>query len=347
MSLDDNASYVPTMQYLKLPRVFSGPNLMTPSSSPGSPQNDSETVIVDNNRFGKRWHQFAEGDFIPEGFFDRANLDGFTRRFNARQWTYELRREAQFVFPFLALGPVSALRDRDSIRERGFTLLLGIRNTRSALAKLVSGEKTAAELGIQADTVDVLDGQELISAFPRAIRRINDHLAGMDCNSETPFQTGNSNKDLVNSNTNSSAGPEPNRRKVLVFCESGNDRSAAVVVAYIMAMLNNDAMTATRLVQENRYCVTFDEPMRHLLLSFDSILKAKRDVEYTRRRASFMGGPTLEVPSMSPVVAKKRSFADRREEEAIADCDDMEIDDEDDLVDERKPLAPFEDRIPA
>lgn len=332
MSLNGDAGYTATQQYSTIPKSSHPPNVVH-MFDPIPPPNHSETVIVDNNRFCQANYQFADGDFTPPDFFSRANLDGFTRRFNSGQWNYEMRRDAQLVLPFMALGPISALRDRDTLRERGFTLLLGIRNTHSAHARLVSGQKAADELGIQADTIDVLDGQELISSFPRAIRRINDHLAGMD--------------GAVNANNapngNISAS-EPARKKVLIFCESGNDRSAAVAVAYIMVMMNKDAPTATRMVQDNRYCVSIDDSMRSILFSFEAILKAKRDVECTRRTSGPIEIPTLNLEPMSQFLNRKRSFLDREEEDAKADYADMDIDDEDDL-DARKPLAPFEDRV--
>ncbi|KAJ5247531.1 hypothetical protein N7468_002514 [Penicillium chermesinum] len=321
MSFDENATYTPTQQYTTVSGALPNANPSARYAFTATPPlNNSETVIVDNNRFSQASHQFSEGDYIPPGFFQRANLDGFTRRFNSCQWTYEMRREAQLILPFLALGPQLALRDTQKLQERGFTLLLAIRNTHSAQARLVSGEKAATELGIMADTIDVLDGQELISSFPRAIRRINDHLAG-----------GN--------------GSVPARRKVLIFCESGNDRSAVVTVAYIMVMLNKTAQEATRLIQENRYCASFDEPMRTILRSFEDILGAKRVVESVTRSASRSGALRLEPPSAAQAIHRKRSFADRLIEENVADHGDMDLDDEDDLA-ERRPLAPFEDRLP-
>ncbi|KAJ6145767.1 hypothetical protein N7470_009662 [Penicillium chermesinum] len=283
MSFDENATYTPTQQYTTVSGALPNANPSARYAFTATPPlNNSETVIVDNNRFSQASHQFSEGDYIPPGFFQRANLDGFTRRFNSCQWTYEMRREAQLILPFLALGPQLALRDTQKLQERGFTLLLAIRNTHSAQARLVSGEKAATELA---------------------------------------------------------------RRKVLIFCESGNDRSAVVTVAYIMVMLNKTAQEATRLIQENRYCASFDEPMRTILRSFEDILGAKRVVESVTRSASRSGALRLEPPSAAQAIHRKRSFADRLIEENVADHGDMDLDDEDDLA-ERRPLAPFEDRLP-
>ncbi|KAJ5391751.1 hypothetical protein N7509_007241 [Penicillium cosmopolitanum] len=335
MSMSGQAHYVRTQDYNTSPR-FAGPNTTAGTfgltAAIDSDEDDgTDVVVVDPKLFEPSTHHFAEGDFICPGFFSLAKLDGFTRRFKFSQWSYDMRREAQFIFPFLALGPSSCLRDRESLQEHGFTLLLAIRNTHSAHARLVSGDKAAAELGILADTVDVLDNQELISTFPRAIRRINDHLAGAD----------------VPSTAIPSLRDDPSRmRKVLVFCESGNERSASVVIAYIMAMLNMETVPATRMLQQRRFCISIDDAMTRILLSFESILAAKRDVERSRRAYIQTGAATLAPPPIPPVMlAKKRSFADRQfEDTQMAGCE-MDIDDDVGSLLDRRPMAPFQDRV--
>ncbi|KAJ5717192.1 hypothetical protein N7488_002838 [Penicillium malachiteum] len=324
--------YVSTTRY---------PTIMSPtmSQSPSSDSrehyesmdsgDDNDTVIVDNKMLFPSEHCFAEGDFIPPGFFDHATLNGFTRRFKYSQWSYEMRREAQLILPFLSLGPSSVLRDSNYLREQGFTLLLAIRNSQSALARLVSGEKAAAELGIQSDTIDVLDNQELISAFPRAIRRINDHLAGVDTEFSLPRHQS-----------------QDGMRKVLVFCETGNERSAAVVIAYVMTMMNLDVLEATRMIQQHRFCASIEDGMKRLLIAFDSILCAKRDVERVKHMAA-ESNMMMASTNLAPVpITKKRSFQVCRDEDTMMDDGDMDMDMEDgDYLSERKPMAPFRDRV--
>ncbi|CAI7631019.1 unnamed protein product [Penicillium viridicatum] len=290
---------------------------------------NDDTVIVDRENLNRDSHDFAEGDFICPGFFNRVDLGGFTRRFNPSQWNYDMRRQAQSILPFLSLGPSSCLRDADYIRSQGFTLLLAIRSRHSALARLVSGEKAAAEAGIMADTVDVLDNQELISAFPRAIRRINDHLAGVD----------------VGPNGMASDGQQQ-KKKVLVFCESGNERSAAVIIAYIMVMLNIQSIEATHMIQQRRFCVSVEDTMKYILTAFETILSAKRDVERAKK-ITVRGAASLAPPSAPPMLAKKRSFQDHRNDDLVMDEGEMDVDEDDneDPFYARKPNAPFQDRV--
>lgn len=335
MSQDTQAHYVRTQEYTPGPKYppNAGMNPALGYFGLGQFEDDNDTVVVDNKIFSRATHQFADGDFICPEFFNLASLDGFTRRFKHSQWTYEMRRAPQPILPFLSLGPYLCLRDSELLRSQGFTLLLAIRNRQSAQARLVSGDRAASQLGIQADTIDVLDNQELISAFPRAIRRINDHLAGVDDSSHPT-----SSSPMV-------AHSLP-KRKVLVFCESGNERSAAVVIAYIMVMLNLDAVRATHAVQQHRFCVSIEDPMKRILASFESILMAKRDVESAKHANIQSGAATLAPPPVPPVLlAKKRSFADQQEHDTdMADCD-MDIDDEGHSPMDRMPRAPFQDRV--
>jgi hypothetical protein len=270
-------------------------------------------------------HDFQEGEFVCPGFFQMVNPENFVHRVVAPDWDYMMRRQAQAILPFLYLGPVSCLKDKAWLAQEGFTLLLAIRNKRSAQARLVSGEKVGAELGIEADAVDVMDNQELISAFPYAIRRINDHLVspGPAVDSSAPG------------------------KKIFVFCESGNERSATVVIAYLMVMLNLNMAVASHLVQLRRFCICIEEPLRELLASFQSILDAKRDVQKAIQAST--SNSTLAIPQAT--VSRKRSIADRLDEPTTTGGDtvgmdmDMNMNIMDDgSIDSRKPPAPFQDR---
>lgn len=331
MSLQENSPYTPTHHATyALPRNISGGPLGRTFDRPYRFGNDdTDTVIVDTKLFNRDTHHFADDDFVCPDFFNRANLGGMTRRFNATQWTYEMRRQAQPILPFLSLGPSSCLRDIEYIRSQGFTLLLAIRSQQSAHARLVSGDKAAAEAGVMADTIDVHDSQDLIHRFPSAIRRINDHLAGVDTAPGANL-----------------LGGLQEKRKVLVFCESGNERSAAVAIAYIMVMLNMGSAEAVNTIQQRRFCSSIDDSAKRILLAFDTILSAKRDVERAKRSiTSHMSAPsTLMPPPPGPELVKKRSFQNH-----IEDChgmaDEMEVDGDEDLFFERKPCAPFQDRV--
>lgn len=272
-------------------------------------------------------------------FLKTVTYDNFIAG-NFIEWRYEERRKAQNVLPFMYLGPMSVARDVTFLRSQGITMVLAVRNTTSAQAKLL-GSKAAAELGIEAKTVDVAGNQELIAAFPRGIDLINAHLSTM-------YQIQQS-KAAQGTLTPSRAASAPG--KILVYCESGNERSASLVAAYIMAMYSMPVAKAIQIVQNQRFCVAFDDASKVLLQTYGTILQAKRDV----LQAS-MGPPTQSTPAgnghlgtlqtrsvaMKP-KASKRTLDDTYE-------DDMDMDEtpgytDGDRFEGRGGYAPFQDRV--
>ncbi|MCJ1370429.1 hypothetical protein MMC20_001642 [Loxospora ochrophaea] len=211
---------------------------------------------------------FEAAGFANTEFLRTVTYGDFVTTNNIMDWRYEERRKAQAILPFLYLGPLSAARDRQYLQNEGITMVLAVRNTMSAHARLL-GSKAPVELGIQCHNIDVTGNQELIAAFPVAVEAINAHLSAM----YRSQQSKNANIDQ------SRQGDERSTPgKVLVFCESGNERSAGVVAAYIMAMYSIDLIKSIQLVQAQRFCVSFDDPLKTLLQTYESILRAKRDV---------------------------------------------------------------------
>jgi hypothetical protein len=222
-----------------------------------------------------------------------------------KDWKYEMRRKAQAIQPFLYLGPSSATRDLDFMRREGITMLLVIRNTMTAAASLLSGDKVARELGIQAAAVDVAGNQELIAAFPRACRIINDHLISI-------FRQSMPNNTMYPRSTAVSG-------KVFVFCESGNERSAAVVAAYLMNMYGLDLISAIQYVQSQRFCVAFDDGLKNLLLNYEELLNAQRCVSAASSTAQIQHGANQAKPKR-----RRDETSDDEMEISLDDLDDEE-----------------------
>ncbi|KAL9582786.1 MAG: hypothetical protein Q9212_003101 [Teloschistes hypoglaucus] len=235
-------------------------------------------------------YDFDASGFANNDFLNTVGHEDYQVRGGQFEWKYEARRTAQQILPFLYLGPLPAARDTNFLKNNGITLLVAVRDVKTAFARIL-GSKAAQELGIPYASVDTSGNQELIAAFPRGIEIINAHLSAMNQN---------------NQNGSSTAG------KVLVFCESGNERSAAMVVAYLMAMYSMDFIKAVQLVQAQRFAVAFDDAMKMLLQTYGSILQAKRDVleadrqfqEWTTSATTAGFGP----PSSSSGNQKKRSL---------------------------------------
>lgn len=179
------------------------------------------------------------------------------------EWKYLMRRQAQAILTFIQLGPSSASRDLETLKRDGVTMLLVIRNTSSAHASLLSGDKPARTLGIESRAVDVASNSELIAAIPHAIRIIHDHLISQYRKHAAASHNG--------------AVPEP-CAKILVFCESGNERSAAFMTAYLMNTFGMGLVPALQYVQAQRFCVALDDGLKHMLQAFQDILGAQRSL---------------------------------------------------------------------
>ncbi|KAK5722208.1 hypothetical protein LTR17_014311 [Elasticomyces elasticus] len=196
-------------------------------------------------------------------FLNSVNYNNLVTQNALLEWTYERRREAQMVIPYLYLGPMTAAKDERFLRGQSgqmigggeITMVLGVRQKHTFESKLMNGAlRKAQELGIECQTVDLASNQDLIHNFPATTALINDHLGRV-------------------------WGSTGQIGKVLVFCESGNERSAGVVAAYLMETHTDvDFIKAMQLVQAQRFCANFDDAMKRLLQGYWDILRAQRQV---------------------------------------------------------------------
>lgn len=329
-SLSQASDYVPAHEYIL--RRPSPPRLAIPPPTLDYSNGYPEIKITQPGS-----HDFEISDFAYPGFLNTVTYGNFTTTHKMLDWSYEQRRKAQMILPFLFLGPSIAAKDHEFIRREGITLLLAIRDTKSAKARLLSGAKVAGGLGIAADDVDVAGNQELIAALPRAIRGINNHLAEVHSRH-------------LSTSTQSDASNETEfMGKVLVFCESGNERSAGVVAAYLMAMYNMTVVQAIQLVQSQRFCISMEDSMKLILQNFEAILEAKRDVTRSKRNVETA---SHSVPASSSTPEWIGGLgADRRGKRTIDDAydSDTEMGEGYEQLDygrfvERWGRAPFEDK---
>ncbi|KAK4155428.1 protein-tyrosine phosphatase-like protein [Chaetomidium leptoderma] len=202
----------------------------------------------------------------PQSAFDGAST-----------WVYESRRRAQAVLDYLWLGPSSVVRDRAFLLREGVTMVLCARDARFATAAaaaggggmLVMGVKRAVEgMGIEVGGVDVADGRELVGAFSVAARVVNEHVLGVASRAEEGGGGGGEEEEKR----------RRSRGKVLVVCETGNDRSAAVVAAYLMTMYGLDTVRAVQFMQLQRFCVALGDDFKFQLQTYGDILRARGDV---------------------------------------------------------------------
>ncbi|KAI0907169.1 protein-tyrosine phosphatase-like protein [Ustulina deusta] len=192
---------------------------------------------------------------------------------SAAHWTYESRRVAQPILDYVYLGPSSVVRNRQWLRDEGITMILAARDARQAGLNIMVFDKLAQEMGIELQYVDVSGYQELIRAFPSAVRMINDHM--LRIYHEQAVEPSHMN---VQDGAMVIHEPTFKRGKVLVFCETGNDRSASVVSAYLMAVLGMSTVQVCQFINYKRFCVSMDEDLKHTLRAYEDILVAERTV---------------------------------------------------------------------
>lgn len=186
-------------------------------------------------------------------------------------WAYEQRREAQPILDFLYLGPNSVVRDHHFLQREGITMILVTRDARMPIRSLPSVDKAVETLGIEAKYVDVPGPVHLIKSFPPALKAINDHLLAV-YHSQAHGKSGDGQL-LVE-------GKVLRQGKVLVTCESGNNRSSHIVAAYIMSIFGQDMIKTVQFVSMQRFCCVFDDEIKRILQSWDNILKARATVAH-------------------------------------------------------------------
>ncbi|RMD41249.1 hypothetical protein DV735_g3881, partial [Chaetothyriales sp. CBS 134920] len=176
------------------------------------------------------------------------------------KWNYESRRCVQSVLPFLLIGPSTMARDQSFIQSAGITFLLAVRSAHavSMHPRYLDPTRFPSASGLATAIFDLDTPYELITNLRPIIKTVNDHL---EASCIQPL------------------GPSPSvRAKVLVFCETGNERSAVVVAAYLMVVYGIKAVQAIQVVQSQRFCINVDIGMRHMLLSLEDIIGAERGV---------------------------------------------------------------------
>ncbi|KAI5464991.1 protein-tyrosine phosphatase-like protein [Mariannaea sp. PMI_226] len=231
-------------------------------------------------------------------------------------WSYGQRREAQQLLDFLYLGPNTVARDHAFLLKEGITMILVCRDARMAGTRLNSIEKAAQALNIQSHYLDIEGTPQMIRVFPSAIRAINDHLLAI-YHSQAHAKTENGELIVESSSFR--------RGKVLIACETGNDRSAAIAAAYIMAMFNTSVITTLQFVSVQRFCCCFDEDIKRKLQSWEDILHAQSQVAAQNRTAQQL----IQVPQRNVLHVKRHinevMGADR---DAVGDVSDAMADED-------------------
>lgn len=234
----------------------------------------------------------SDADFLRPGQMSQVAGMAIT------MWSYENRRAAQPILPFLFIGPASFTRNQGFLKENAITMLFGIKPSRHSIIVTAPAQRSANELGIPLHMVDADSTNDMTSLYKNVIPIMNQHLSQM----------------AILHDTDSTRYPSPGR--IFLFCDSGNHYSASLAAAYLMKTFYNvNHLKAISCVMTSRFSCDFDDTMRQSLLTWNNWLEAERNVCEALKSPSFF-------PTSGPVklMKQKRSFCQDVED------DEMEVD---------------------
>lgn len=257
-----------------------------------------------------------DGD-VDLSFMNDMGLEDIVQKNTLIEWSYERRRQAQMILPWLYLGPMLAAKDRAFLQREGITMAFAIRSQdNSMMGALNATREVCAEVA----TIEVPTVHELTARFAETTRTINSHIARFRQHSLNT--TG-----------------QPTLGRVLVFCESGNEKSAAVVAAYLMNMLNEfDFVKAMQVCQAQRFCVNFDDALKNILRSYWDVLQARRLV------AASTAAPGIGNGANNSLMTKPKRTIDNTRDDEDVDMDDDTGPSDDALRFAGRDATPFQNR---
>ncbi|KAK9446738.1 protein-tyrosine phosphatase-like protein [Limtongia smithiae] len=154
-------------------------------------------------------------------------------------WQYESRRVAQLIDTNLWLGPMSSAKDEEFLTSNKIKRVLAVTHPRTWDIM-----KRSPSCEYSALLVAGTDG--LVNIFSQARLLIED--------------------------------TKDNDGAVLVCCETGNEKAAAVVAAYLMDTYNWTVVAAVQHVQSRRLSIALDNSMKYHLQTYETLCQARSDV---------------------------------------------------------------------
>jgi serine/threonine/tyrosine-interacting protein len=229
--------------------------------------------------------------------------------FAGAEWRYEHRRYVQRILDYLYIGPSVALRDLGAIERAGITMVVSVRDSRMAAWSQKSLDHAEEKLGLEVMRLDVDNMSHFLNNFPRAIHAINEHVMAVSKAATDSSKYG----------------------KVLITCESGNERSAALAVGYIMAVFGSPLTPTLHFVSVQRFCVAFTDEVKNQLKNWEDIVRARAAVA------------RAEASNPDPSRTTKRHFDDTMDVDTTSQRGDTPVDQ--DRFEGRESFAPFRDMV--
>lgn len=204
-------------------------------------------------------------------------------------WTYAMRHAAQSILKYLYVGPQSVMRDADWLRNEGVTMAVLAHDASFGVMIENFAQRCAAPLGIETVLVPVASSRDLMTSFDDIVRAINQNVVAV-------------------------YRKEGRRGKVLVTCQTGNDRATVIAAAYLMSVFGVGLVEAVNFVMAQRFCANFDEESKRCLEAWEAILRARKDVHGAKTQREAFGTGT-ELTAARDGAGKKRRIEDTRDED--------------------------------
>lgn len=237
------------------------------------------------------------------------------------------------LLPNLWLGPLAAAKDAEFLRREKIGLVIGVRAAGRKLPGAPTGPVGAEGMTLEEQacapryvTVDVHSGPGLLSGIESAAEMIDrETLRNLNGGMADPLAMKHNVARLLLglSDQSISAAETQSMSRTLLYCETGNERSAAVAVGYVMHIFDVDTVRAVQFVQSRRFCISFSEEVKGCLVTYEGVVRARRMVE--AQKPSISNGGEMEIERGR---GRKRGVYDE---------------DEDDGMDGRSGIAPFVD----
>ncbi|KIW15982.1 hypothetical protein PV08_06033 [Exophiala spinifera] len=277
------------------------------------------TLSVERRHFEHTTNSYGDPSFLNS----LNELQMLVMEHKMHSWTYEMRRLAHSILPYLFLGPVSAAKDPDFIRRAGITLVIATRSSAAVKTRpnFLHPNTLPAVAGLETMTCDFEASYDLFPKLRPTIKAMNDHLQA-SCD-RMPIQAAS---DI--------------RGRILVYCESGNGRSANLIAAYLIAVFGVSAISALHIIQSQRFCIAPDDAAKQMLVNFERIVEAERQVSRVNAAST--------AESRSRQQENNTNSAARPAKRGINELDDMDINmDELDGVETmtRQGIAPYADSM--
>lgn len=162
-------------------------------------------------------------------------------------WRYEARREAQLLFDTLWLGPLGVSKDEGFLVKNNIRVLISLMDPRAQPHKFMDHSEIRFHHFDPGDHITT--SLALVKQFDTINQLLDQYLVhGVG---------------------------------VLLFCETGNDKSATVASAYTMHRFDYDYVKGIQAVQSKRFSISLDDASKYVLLTYDELRKAKKDCQNT------------------------------------------------------------------